>query len=169
MYFIIFSTFCMLSYQQDYRIFVRDLSALLPFISVFLHFQNQELQEGCSSFGVANEVLIMSVKKLFVSLSDIFQCWLSSQYFRREFQPKYHFTLKIPGEDMSKSNAFKRSQIPGHSRNQRAKAPNFILLCLELLMPVYDVLVAPEDKPLLDMCTSRLGMVRKQLPSRKFH
>jgi len=75
-------------------------------------------------------------------------------------QARQHLSLKYASNDMSRTNAFKRAQVPGSSRSQKTKTPNFILLCLELLLPVYDGLVAPEDKPLLDMCTARLGMVR---------
>lgn len=74
-------------------------------------------------------------------------------------QAKQHFMLKGSREDVSKSNAFKRAQVPGSTRNQKAKVPNFILLCLELLLPVYDGLLSPVDKPLLEVCTTKLGMV----------
>lgn len=39
------------------------------------------------------------------------------------------------------------------------KQPNFILVCLEHLVPVMDRLVQPQDRPLLDLCLSKLGMV----------
>lgn len=156
-------------YKQDYHVFVRDLSSLLPFISLFLHSQNKDLQDICCSSLKQDRTLCDTVQALFISLSDIFHCWVSSQYFRREFQgsmhqlarqARFHLSLKSAGDSLSRTNAFKRAQMPGHCRNQLEKPPNFILLCLELLLPVYDGLISVEDKPLLDMCTSKLGTVR---------
>lgn len=57
------------------------------------------------------------------------------------------------------SGAFKRSQTPGHSKFQSEKQPNFILLCLELLLPVAEKLISKEDRLLVEMCTEKLGMV----------
>lgn len=149
--------------------FVRDLTSLLPFVSVFLHSHIKELQDLCCSQRTDQDcVLCNAIKAMFVSLSDIFQCWLSSQYFRREFQnsmhqlakqTRYRLTLKTCGDSLNRTSVYKGNEVPGHSRNQQVRPPNFILLCLELLLRVYDGLVSQQDKPLLDMCTAKLELV----------
>ena len=66
---------------------------------------------------------------------------------------KYYLTLYT-------SPTGKKAQVPGHHSNHSQKMPNHIFLCLELLLPVVDMLVNEEDRPLLDRCTAKLGQVR---------
>ncbi len=157
--------------SQYYHIFIKDFNSLLPFLCVFLHAKNEELRLLCSHSG-ENQQLCRDVQTLFLSLVDIYQCWSSSQYFKREFQTSVHqlsqrikcrmLSIKgvesIPGETPSHSKHHKVA--PGHSRLQAGeRQPNFILLCLELLVPVVDKMVDPLDRPLLDACSSKLGLV----------
>lgn len=57
---------------QDYCIFVRDLVMVLPFLSVFLH-------TNCEALRNPEEGVQKAVQNLFVSVTDIFHCWFSSQ------------------------------------------------------------------------------------------
>ena len=58
--------------HQDYRIFVRDLTALLPYLVIFLKANKETLH----SFDSSN---VSPIKSLFVSVADVFHCWFSSQ------------------------------------------------------------------------------------------
>ena len=152
--------------------FVKDFTSLLPFLTVFLNSNYDNLKQECSHPSYENEDLRSKVQALFMSLSDIFQCWLTSQYFRREFQTymhqvshliKFHwgFIKNVGYFSHVGGGTFRRPQIPGNSKNQsRKKDHNIILVCLEMLLPVVEKLLSPEDRVLADMCTSKLGNVR---------
>lgn len=116
-----------------------------------------------------NSALCHDMQALFTSLSDVYQCWLTSQYFKREFQTASHqyssqfkqlLTSSVgrAAGDASGTGS-KRHQVPGRSKFQSKKQPNFILLCLEMLLPVVEKLISKEDHSLMETCASKLGMV----------
>ncbi len=158
---------------QCYQVFVKDFSSLLPFLTVFLHSKHDELKRECTPPSADNAELCRDVQALFASLSDILQCWSTSQYFKREFQTamhvffqqyKVHLTYIMKNVDYlgDGRTAFKRPRFPGHSKLESKKQPNVILLCLEILLPVAEKLVSGEDRLLVDTCTSKLGMVWRE-------
>ena len=152
-------------HSQYYQIFVKDFNSLLPFLCVFLDAHNDEMRRLCL-WPDDNSALCQDMRTLFTSLSDIYQCWLTSQYFKREFQAASHqFSSQLKhivtssvGRDGGAAGC-KRHQVPGRSKFQSRKQPNFILLCLEILLPVVEKLVSKEDHSLMEMCASKLGMV----------
>lgn len=59
---------------QDYRVFVRDLTAVLPYLVIFLRLHREALSRSLRQPRISG-----SVKWLLVSVGDIFHCWFSSQ------------------------------------------------------------------------------------------
>lgn len=155
---------CNVHLLQSYQVFVKDFASLLPFLSVFLHSKNEELRHLCSQ-PASNEDVCGDILALFTSLSDIFQCWSTSQYFKREFQTSLHqisqqIKFIVTSVKMKSVNFLNGSGTYKKSPKQFKSESNFILLCLELLLPVADKLISKEDKPLMDACSLKLGMVK---------
>lgn len=81
------------------------------------------------------------------------------QFTAHHFKRHVEFLDHISG---GKSTMVKRPpqvQVPGNSKFQAKKMQNLILTCLEMLLPSAERLISPEDRSLVEMCTSKLGMV----------
>jgi hypothetical protein len=74
---------------------------------------------------------------------------------------KHHWEfIKKVGFFSHSCGAFRSPQLPGKLKNQyRERRTSIILVCLEMLLPVVEKLLSPEDRTLVDMCTAKLGMV----------
>lgn len=157
-----------LSSIQAYQVFVKDFTSLLPFLTIFLDNNHHNLKRECLQPSQGNECLCKDVQALFTSLSDIYQCWLMSQHFKREFQTHMHQfwqQMRLHGNLVWKSEqlspgSLKQRQVAGPcSKQEPRRKMNVILMCLELLLPVVERLIPSEDRTLVDMCASKLGMV----------
>ncbi len=139
--------------------FTRDLAAILLFLSVYLHTHSTTLCPRTPHTHSTQETQ-EAVNSLFVSLADIFHCWSSSQIFKREFRTAI-FTHAENSHQFQYFRQFSTSvgaqtQLPTQSK----KLPNLLLVCLELLLPLNDQMLSPEDRLMVGMVKERVGKVR---------
>ena len=92
---------------------------------------------------------------------------LPSQLFRREIQSSMQW-LQQNTKHLFLHPSMRALQRPTAKGEQGGKEeskrpPNLILLCLELLLPVSDHLLRPEDRDLVDEYRKKIGKVWRDL------
>ena len=147
--------------MQDYRVFVRDLLSILPYLTVFLHSHKATLSDSLTT------VLHETSGTLFISVADIFHCWASSQFFRRQLQTTAQqfaqhaqHLLSYPSLSVLQRRVQGGGVVHG-GRGKEKKAVNLLLVILEFLLPFCDQGLSLKDRQLVDWCKSRLGKVRE--------
>lgn len=146
---------------QDYRIFVRDLLSVLPYLTFFLHSNHSTLSRSLTT------VFHETSTSLFISVADIFHCWGSSQFFRRQLQMTALQYKQSTQHMWSYSSLMvlqqrqPRGTVGGASGNHgnEKKPVNLLLVVLEFLLPVCDQGLSLKDRELVDWCKSKLGSV----------
>ncbi len=142
--------------------FTRDLATILSFLAVYLHTHSFALRSHTSTPHTAHPLshdTRDAVKNLFVSLADIFHCWSSSQIFKREFQTST-FTLTEHSKQFHLCRQFVQPVGGKAQLSHSKKPPNLLLACLELLLPLNDQELSPDDRLIVGVVKEKLGKVR---------
>lgn len=149
---------------QDYRIFVRDLLSVLPYLTLFLHSNHSTLSRTLPT------LLHETSSSLFISVADIFHCWGSSQFFRRQLQMTtlqyrqstqhmWHYPSLMVLMQRHPAAGGVMGGVTSGSRGNEKKPVNLLLVVLEFLLPVCDQGLSLKDRELVDWCKSKLGSV----------
>ncbi len=142
--------------------FTRDLATILSFLAVYLHTHSFALRSHTSTPHTLHPLshdTREALKSVFVSLADIFHCWSSSQMFKREFQTST-FTLTEQSRQFHLCRQFVQPVGGKAHLSQSKKPPNLLLACLELLLPLNDQELSPDDRLIVGVIKNKLGKVR---------
>ena len=150
---------------------MRDLLSVLPYLTLFLHSNHSTLSKTLPT------LLHETSSSLFISVADIFHCWGSSQFFRRQLQMtalQYKQSTQHTWSYPSLMVLRQRQPAPtaaggiggvggvgvvSGSRGKEKKPVNSLLVVLEFLLPVCDQGLSLKDRELVDWCKSKLGSV----------